>query len=80
MNDGCNLERCAECSYSAYSVTLGVHCQYILIEGKARGCEPGAACDKFTTGPVKRDEEQWASDLMPKNKKGDSGEGIPLPG
>lgn len=43
MNDGIGIERCARCSYSACNGTLGVHCEYILITGKARGCEPGEA-------------------------------------
>ena len=79
MNDGCDIEHCAMCSYSACNGTLGVHCEYILIEGKVRGCEPGKACDKFTTEKVKRNEEQWASNLMPKKEKGNTGEGNPRP-
>jgi hypothetical protein len=72
MNDGIDIERCAKCSYSAYNGTLGVHCEYILIAGKMRGCEPGKACDKFTTEPVKREEEE--------QQKGYTGEGKPRPG
>lgn len=54
MNDGIDTERCAGCSYSAFNGTLGVHCVYILVEGKMRGCEPGKACDKYTTDKVRK--------------------------
>ena len=74
MNDGIGIERCAKCSYSACNGTLGVHCEYILIAGKARGCEPGEACNKFTTEQVRKNEDEWASNLMPKRKKGNTGE------
>lgn len=80
MNDGIGIERCAKCSYSACNGTLGVHCEYILIAGKARGCEPGEACDKFTTAKVRENEDEWASYCMPKRRKGKTGEGNPLPG
>ena len=77
MADGCDISRCGKCSYHGFDPTLGIYCQYILITGHTRGCEPGEGCDKFTTDKVGNDLEQWTSKLF---RKEHSGEGNPRPG
>lgn len=72
MSDPIDTEHCAKCSYSACNGTLGVHCEFILITGHMRGCEPGENCDKFTTEPVRRDPDQLANNFM--QKKGNTSE------
>lgn len=72
MTDPIDTTRCGKCSYSAYNGTLGVCCEYILITGHMRGCEGGDACDKFTTEPLGRDPDRWASNIL--HKKGNTSE------
>lgn len=67
--DECDTTRCEKCSYSAYNGTLGVICEYLLITGHVRGCEPGEACDKFTTEPVGRDPDKWANNFFTEERK-----------
>lgn len=72
MSDTCDTTRCRKCSYHGYSGTLGIFCEYLLVTGHMRGCEPGENCDKFTTEPVRRDPDQWANIFM--QKKGNTSE------
>ena len=54
--------KCNTCSYGFRDNTLGRYCcQYILIEGKRRDCDP-AACDKYKKRGknAKADGSGWA--------------------
>ena len=46
---GPDMTRCKTCHYSCrYSDAPGdILCDYLLIEGHSRGCDPGKACTKY---------------------------------
>lgn len=37
---------CHSCIYYQGWFDSNAHCNYILIEGRSRGCDPGKGCDK----------------------------------
>ena len=42
--------KCMLCYYHGYNSFLGITCDYILVTGKKRGCEPGKKCKRFKKG------------------------------
>ena len=45
--DGCDK---TDCKYRSTNRGLFVSCDYILFEGKSRGCKAGNDCDKYCPG------------------------------
>lgn len=39
--------KCILCYYHGRNSFLGIICDYIMITGKMRGCEPGKNCKRF---------------------------------
>lgn len=49
--------RCMLCYYHGYNAFLGITCDYILVTGKMRGCEPGKGCKRFKKGQRPRQDQ-----------------------
>lgn len=71
MKDAVDVEKCKKCAYGAYDQTLGIHCAYILMTGKPRGCEPGERCKMYNDQPAQVIANGWTRFLFAKdhNKK-----------
>ena len=50
---------CKGCVYYDGWYEYNMHCNYILMEGKRRGCDPGKGCTKKVKKSKKRSKPIW---------------------
>lgn len=48
--------KCMLCYYHGYNASFGITCDYILVTGKMRRCEPGKRCKRFKKGQRSRED------------------------